>query len=96
MPYFVPDETLAAGEAARLGIHDEDDLFGGVVPEAFVASKVITHPLPARDSAAPRGWNHDLAADLATAVLPGFSVFDPGKSRRLAKGCWSRATIRCA
>ena len=31
--YFVPGETLAGVEAAReLGIRDEHDLFGGVVP----------------------------------------------------------------
>jgi hypothetical protein len=76
-PYFVPDETLSIGQATRLGIHGEDDLFGGVVPHAFVASKVITHPLPAADSAAPHGWQHGLAPDLAAAVLAGFSVFDP-------------------
>ena len=40
-PYFVPDETLDLEQATRLGIQGEDDLFGGVVPHAFVASKVI-------------------------------------------------------
>jgi hypothetical protein len=90
-PYFVPDDTLSVDQAARLGIRGEDDLFGGVVPHAFVASKVITHPLPAADSAAPHGWEHGLAADLATAVLSGASVFDPAEieavgERLLAQG----------
>ncbi|MBO9717723.1 MAG: DUF3182 family protein [Pseudoxanthomonas sp.] len=76
-PYFVPDETLVADQAARLGIDSEDDLFGGVVPHPFVASKVITHPLPSPDTAAPEGWSHGLSTALADAVLPGFSVFDP-------------------
>lgn len=76
--YFVPDETLTTAQAAALGIEGEDDLFGGVVPHAFVASKVITHPLPAADAAAPDGWSHGLAPRLADAVLSGFSVFDPG------------------
>ncbi|WP_372014696.1 DUF3182 family protein [Pseudoxanthomonas sp. 10H] len=75
--YFVPDETLTATQAARLGIDGEAGLFGGVVPHAFVASKVITHPLPAAGSAAPEGWRHRLAAELSGAVLSGFSVFDP-------------------
>lgn len=76
--YFVPDETLTTAQAAALGIESEDDLFGGVVPHAFVASKVITHPLPTADSAAPEGWVHALAPRLAGSVLAGFSVFDPG------------------
>lgn len=78
-PYFVPDATLTAAQAARLGIEGEDDLFGGVVPHAFVADKVITHPLPAADSYAPEGWDPALAGRLAGAVLPGFSVFDRGE-----------------
>ena len=44
-PYFVPDDTLTAAQAARLGIAGEDDLFGGVVPHAFIAS---TEPPVAR------------------------------------------------
>ena len=53
--YLVPDETLTCAQARHLGIRDEDDLFGGVVPHPFVASKVITHPLPGADAAAPPG-----------------------------------------
>lgn len=75
--YFVPDETLTTAQADALGIACEDDLFGGVVPHAFVASKVVTHALPGPGSAAPEGWAHALGAHLAGAVLPGFSVFDP-------------------
>jgi len=75
--YFVPDETLTGAQARRLGIAGEGDLFGGVVPHAFVASKVITHPLPAAGAAAPAGWQEAMAAHLHDAVLPGFSVFDP-------------------
>lgn len=78
-PYFVPDETLDRAQAAALGIEGEDDLFGGVVPHAFVASKVITHPLSDPGSAAPDGWNPALAAALGDAVLPGASVFDPAQ-----------------
>lgn len=76
-PYFVPDETLTTAQAAALGIEGEDDLFGGVVPHGFVASKVITHPLHSADAAAPEGWAHGLAPRLAGSVLSGFSVFDP-------------------
>src|SRR5436190_17806963 len=44
--YFVPDETLSSETATALGIKGERDLFGGVVPFAFVATKAITHGLP--------------------------------------------------
>lgn len=80
-PYFVPGDTLPAEVAAALGIEDEDDLFGGVVPAPFVATKTITHPLIDAHAAAPPGWSHLLAAGLAEATLAGFSAF----SRRDAR-----------
>src|SRR5262249_29443246 len=40
--YFVPDETLLASDARRLGITSAADLFGGVVPYPFVRTKAIT------------------------------------------------------
>src|SRR5688572_11712726 len=43
--YFVPADTLVMDAAHALGARTEDDLFGGVVPYAFVATKSITHPL---------------------------------------------------
>ena len=52
--YFVPSETLSGHEAARLGIRGADDLFGGVVPYPFVATKTIAHPLAGRDAQRPR------------------------------------------
>src|SRR6516225_6937658 len=41
--FFVPDDTLLLDEAARLGIHSPNDLYGGVVPYLFVKTKAITH-----------------------------------------------------
>jgi len=44
--YVVPDVTITSLETARaLGIRGEEDLFGGVVPFPFVATKTISHPL---------------------------------------------------
>ncbi|WP_233581701.1 DUF3182 family protein [Pseudoxanthomonas sp. SGNA-20] len=76
-PYFVPDDTLTAAQAARLGIAGEDDLFGGVVPHAFIASKVITHGLPRECASAPEGWRAELGERLRPVVLDGFSAFCP-------------------
>lgn len=73
--YFVPSETLPAERAADLGIGGPDDLFGGVVPHAFVASKAISHPLVSPQAARPSGWNAGLEAACTDAVLAGYSAF---------------------
>ncbi|ODV42004.1 hypothetical protein AWV79_30885 [Cupriavidus sp. UYMMa02A] len=75
-PYLVPQDTLVGAPQARaLGIQSADDLFGGVVPFAFVATKVITHGLVAPDAAAPDGWNPDFVRRVHAAVLPGHTAF---------------------
>lgn len=88
--YVVPTETLVGLDtAARLGIHGPDDLFGGVVPAAFMASKVVTHGLLSRDSTAPAGWPQALGVRLAGAVLPGYTTF----SRRDARLAGERLLV---
>ncbi|MEO8299470.1 MAG: DUF3182 family protein [Burkholderiales bacterium] len=89
----VPSETVLAGEPARrLGITDARRLFGGVVPFAFVATKVITHPLVRPDAVAPEGWCHVFPDAVRPVVLPGYSVFDAadaleaGEQLMLAEG----------
>lgn len=74
-PYFLPADTLTIGEARRLGIGSEADLFGGVVPHPLIASKAIAHPLVSPSSPAPSEWNADFAEAIADVVLPGFTVF---------------------
>lgn len=75
-PYLVPCETIVGLETAgRLGVSGPDDLFGGVVPRAFMATKVVTHGLVRTGAAAPSGWPAGLGATLEGAVLPGFTVF---------------------
>ena len=81
--YFVPDDTLIGVAAARrLGIHNEQDLFGGIVPHPFVATKTITHPLVDCAAQAPEGWRHDLGERLCDAVLFGFTAFSRDDARR--------------
>ena len=82
--YFVPDDTLDAAQAAALGVHDEYDLFGGVVPHRFAATKLVSHPLVGADAAAPDGWVHALAEAIDGAVLPGYAVFSEADARRAA------------
>ena len=74
--YLVPSDTLVGtGHAAALGVQGRQDLFGGVVPHAFIATKAITHPLVAGYAQAPEGWRHDFHAAIASAVLQGYSAF---------------------
>ena len=73
--YFVPGDTLTSDAAASLGIRGADDLFGGVVPAAFVATKTITHPLVAASARAPSGWSIEFPRLVADSVLAGYSAF---------------------
>lgn len=81
--YFVPGETLVNLETANeLGIRTEDDLFGGVVPYAFVATKAITHPLVDAQASAPEGWSHDFGRRVADSILLGYAAFSLDDARR--------------
>ena len=74
--YFVPRETVSdMAMATRLGIHGEQDLFGGVVPHPYVASKVITHALFQPSRTAPPGWSTAFGGRVRDVVLPGYSAF---------------------
>jgi hypothetical protein len=79
----MPSETLVGAELTReLGIRGEHDLFGGIVPHAFVATKSITHPLVAPDAYAPAGWSHGFPHRVRDDVLSGFSAFTREDARR--------------
>ena len=83
--YVVPNDTLTSIDfALGLGIRDEDDLFGGVVPYPFMATKTITHPLLSRAAAAPAGWCPAFAEQVHDVVLPGNSAFTLTDARSAA------------
>jgi hypothetical protein len=82
---YIPYDTLDAATAHRLGIHRPTDLFGGIVPRSFVATKVITHALVSSDAEAPDGWNAAMGQQLAGMVLPGFSAFSVADARRAGR-----------
>jgi hypothetical protein len=75
--YFVPSDTILPDEAAALGIVGEHDLFGGIVPHPFVATKAITHPVADSATYVPPGWSRDFARHLKGAVVTGFTAFTP-------------------
>ena len=93
--YVVPGDTLVDVEAANaLGIRTEHDLFGGVVPHPFVATKAITHPLVGPDASAPAGWSADIGRRVRDVVLPGFSAFTRDDARRAGKRLLEHGPVR--
>jgi hypothetical protein len=93
--YFVPSHTIVGIAAARkLGVRTEHDLFGGVVPYSFVATKTITHPLVDVEAFAPAGWSHRLASRVKDSVLFGFSAFTLADARRAAALVLERGAAR--
>ena len=70
--YWLPIRTLLQQEADRLGIVDEAGFWGGVVPHAFVGTKLVSHPAwpGARP---PDGWRD--VPGVQAHTLPGWSVF---------------------
>lgn len=93
--YFVPNRTLVGLETARdLGIRGEQDLFGGVVPHAFMATKAITHPLLTQDATAPAGWKQAFADAVRSVVLPGFTVFTQDDAVRATERLLRRGGVR--
>lgn len=93
--YFVPNDTLIADPQAReLGIRAPHDLFGGVVPYPFVATKTITHGLPSAGMQAPTGWSDAFARQVSEVVLPGFTAFSRNDARIAGQRLLERGAVR--
>jgi hypothetical protein len=93
--YFVPSDTLVGQDLPNeLGIRDEHDLFGGVVPFAFVATKALTHPLTGPDARAPAGWSREFGRRVRDAVHAGWSVFSIGDARHAGLHLLEKGPVR--
>lgn len=93
--FLVPAQTLIGRkEAEAMGIHGEQDFFGGVVPHRFVATKSITHPLVDSRARVPEGWSADFPKQVAASVLDGFSAFDRDDAQRAGEQLLKQGTIR--
>ncbi len=93
--YMVPDETITSlDDARRFGIQGVGDLFGGVVPAPFMATKTITHSLIGEGAAAPNGWQTDFGERVACAVLPGYSAFSLDDARFGARKLLRHGPVR--
>lgn len=75
--YIVPHKTLVGVDVAQqLGIHSPDDLFGGVVPFPYQATKSLTHRLVPEPTVTPEGWSQEFADISLPTVLNGYSAFN--------------------
>lgn len=93
--YFVPSGTVIGTEQAReLGLESEQDLFGGVVPHAFIETKAITHPLVRPDADSPLGWSRSFTRRVTGAVLPGYSVFSLHDAREAGRRLLNEGALR--
>ncbi len=94
-PYFVPSETLVASSMpAGLRCEGLEDLLGGVVPHAFVATKALTHGLLDRAADAPPGWVDAFAERVGDAVLPGLTAFSRGDALRAGERMLADGPVR--
>jgi len=83
--YYLPTETLIGPDRhAAMGIRTEQDLFGGLVSHPYMATKAISHPLPANASFPP-GWTDAFALQASDALLRGYTVFSKADARRAAQ-----------
>jgi uncharacterized protein DUF3182 len=92
--YFVPCQTISCEVASACGIRGIDDLFGGVVPHAHVATKIITHGLASPQAASPPGWCEGFAVAVREAVLDGCSVFDRDDVEREGNALLLQGAVR--
>jgi hypothetical protein len=93
--YLVPSGTLVGMKAAQaLGLGGETDLYGGVVPQPFIETKVITHPLIRPDADAPIGWSRDFTSRVFGSVLSGYSVFSLADAREAGRRMLYEGAVR--
>lgn len=91
--YFIPRDSTPLDEARTLGIHTLDDLYGGIVPHAFVKTKVITHGLEDEDSPGPRAGPRPSPGPWPRTCCPAPPP-SPGATRG-GRACGSSRTARC-
>ena len=92
--YFVPNDTLLAGEAKALGIDNPSQIFGGCVPRPFIANKCITHALIDNASICPVGWTNKFAENVRTVTLRGYSAFSKADALTAANELLSFGELR--
>ncbi|MBP3983404.1 DUF3182 family protein [Pseudoxanthomonas helianthi] len=90
--YYLPMFTLTREEADARGIVMESQLWGGIVPHGFVATKLVSHPPWGRPEAMPEGWKH--IAGIEKYTLPGYSVFARDDAWQAGKALLQDGAVR--
>ncbi|MBV9706042.1 MAG: DUF3182 family protein [Chloroflexi bacterium] len=82
--FFFPHDTLIMHpqEARKMGIKSESDLYGGLVPEPFLATKVIVHPLVSNTAQHPHMWSDTFAQTRKQDGCMGYAVFSKEDARK--------------
>ncbi len=92
--YYLPTDTLIGPEQYQpLGITSQEDFFGGMVSHPYMATKAISHPLPA-GAAAPDGWTDVFAKRAADALLKGYTVFSLADAQMAAELLFADGALR--
>jgi hypothetical protein len=93
--YFVPSDTVVGTRVAEaLGVRSEDDLFGAVVPHAFVGTKAITHALLDPGRTAAEGWCNAFPEAVRSVVLPGLTAFTREDAREAGTRLLEHGPVR--
>ncbi len=94
-PYLVPHRTIVGLELAnQAGIKTPDDLYGGVVPRGFLATKAISHGLVGPKATRPGGWSDAFSEAIKNAVLPGYTAFSVRDADHAGKALLEGGSIR--
>ncbi|MCY1398293.1 hypothetical protein D9M71_133220 [compost metagenome] len=92
--YYLPTDTLIGPERYHsLGIHSVEDFFGGMVSHPYMATKAISHPLPA-GAACPEGWTDAFAKRATDALLKGYTVFSLADAQMAAELLFAEGPLR--
>ena len=72
---FIPADAVEQSAAHQAGIARAEQIFGGVVPAAFVATKAITHGLLHPRAVQPPMWEVAMKEVMGDAALNGYTAF---------------------
>lgn len=90
--YYLPMFTLTREEATARGIVTQSQLWGGIVPHRFVATKLVSHPPWGKPDKVPEGWK-DIPG-LEEYTLPGYSVFTRNDAWQVGKSLLKGGGLR--
>ncbi|MDO9521179.1 MAG: DUF3182 family protein [Pseudohongiella sp.] len=79
--YYIPADTLVGSTGAFNNLA-EDNFFGGLVRQRWMATKAISHPLWGDAASAPEAWTPLFAELAGDSVLRGYTVFSLVDARR--------------